>query len=338
MANKGLSCLICTHKAPPSMEALLDSLEKQDWQPGDEVIVIDNGVSYERLVEIEKALDRLRHAQVKVLLEKEERVGLTSARLKSFILASNSWLVLLDDDNILAPDAVKCIRQVISEHPELGGICPQIAPKWERAPPEWIVAIGHQVLSYNTSHLSQPPYSFAIWKPGIVGAHPPGGGMIVHRRATDEFVKLAASIPYLQNLGRRGSKFSAGEDFIIYGFLYRMGLSTAYDDSILIYHQIPDHRMKFLHLLRLLYYCNLSFGVMGIMRFGRWNVLYSGLRGTARLAYEMLTQSFRVLSWRIPIAFAVALCGYWSGTLSGFFDRRCVYLPINTVEQQTTVF
>jgi hypothetical protein len=269
----------------------------------------------------------LRAQNVKVVVAKEEKLGLTRARLKAFRLAVNSWFLLLDDDNALALDTRECLRKRLDSHPELGGICPQIVPRWEYPPAPWVVALGHQVLSYNTTPLFQPPWQFAIWKPGIIGARPPGGGMMVHRRAAEEFMKLAQSVSMIENLGRKGSQLSGGEDFVIYDFLYQMGLPTAYDNAIVIYHQISSQRMKYQYLLRLFYDCNFIFGVMAIMRYGKWNILYAGLRGTARLLYESLRLSSSVFSWRIFFAFACALLGYWLGVCYSFFDRNGVYLP-----------
>jgi glycosyltransferase involved in cell wall biosynthesis len=321
MANENLSCLICTHRAPASMKALLDSLRIQDWSPGDEVILIDNGVAAGRLAELEEPLRELRARGPKVLLEKEERLGLTNARLKAFALAKNAWFVLLDDDNVLAPHALKSLHKCLEAHPELGGICPQIVPQWARPPAAWTVALGHQVLSYNTSSLSQPPYTFALWKSGVVGMRPPGGGMIVHRRAAEEFLKLAETDESVRNLGRKGTALACGEDFVLYDFLYRLGFPTAYDNSIVIHHQISSRRMEFSYLLQLLYYCNWTFGGMALRRFGRKNVLYAGLHGTARLIYEFAQQSLRLISWRMAVGLVAALAGCWLGTLSAFFER-----------------
>jgi len=321
MANENLSCLICTHQAPVSIKALLDSLRMQDWRLGDEVILIDNGVATGRLAELEEPLRELRACGPKVLLEKENCLGLTNARLKAFALAKNPWLVLLDDDNVLAPDALKSLHKCLEAHPELGGICPQIVPLWEHPPAAWTLALGHQVLSYNTSSLSQPPYTFALWKSGVVGMRPPGGGMIVHRRAAEEFMKLAEVDETVRNLGRKGKALACGEDFVLYDFLYRLGFPTAYDNSIVIHHQISSRRMEFSYLLRLLYFCNWTFGGMALRRFGRKKVLYAGLRGTARLIYGFAQQSLTVISWRIVVGLLAALAGCWFGTLSAFFER-----------------
>jgi hypothetical protein len=66
MPPKGLSCLICTLRAPASLELLLDSLRQQEWCAEDEVILIDNGIAPKRLVELEKPLADL-GAQVNVV-------------------------------------------------------------------------------------------------------------------------------------------------------------------------------------------------------------------------------------------------------------------------------
>lgn len=332
MPPKGFSCLICTHRAPASLELLLDSLMQQEWRTEDEVILIDNGVAAKRLAELEKPLADL-GAQVNVVLQREECTGLTNARLKAFSIAANPWYVLLDDDNALAPDALHRLRQCLGKHPDLGGICPQIQPIWQSTPAKWVVALGHQVLSYNSTRYSKSAKPFDIWKPGVKGARPPGGGMIVHRRAAEQFINLEASAEIVRNLGPMGERLSRGEDFFIYDFVYKLGLSTAYDESIIVYHHISSQRMQFGYLLRLLYHSNFSFGANSILRFGRWNILYSVLlRGPARLIYEFTKLTWSVRSWRLLFAFFVALCGYWQGCAAGFFDRRYLRLSLEVRE------
>jgi hypothetical protein len=61
---------------------------------------------------------------------------------------------------------------------------------------------------------------------------------------------------------------------------------------------------------------------MALRRFDKINVIYAGLRGTARLAYEFALLSLKLVSWRIAVGLVVALAGCWLGTLPAFFERR----------------
>jgi glycosyltransferase involved in cell wall biosynthesis len=317
--SPGISFLICTYQAPPSLDLLFDSFQLQKWEPEDEVIVIDNGVEAERLSNVKERLDQLSSRGVRCVYAKEFKTGLTAARLTGFTHIQNDWLVLLDDDNVLGENSLARIRERISLNPQLGGICPRIEPIWEKSPARWVVMLGHEVLSYNTSAVRQIPGSLIVWKGGERGLRPPGGGMIVHRGAVDAFVELSKSSPLLLQLGHRGTALGSGEDFILYHQVYLARRPTAYDSLIVIGHFIPQERMRFGYLCRLLFRANYGFALVALALYGKILFIPSIGHCLIRLAGRLVAAGSAALSLRVMIAFTFAFAGYVCGTFLGLF-------------------
>jgi glycosyltransferase involved in cell wall biosynthesis len=325
-----ISCVVCTARAPSSIERLFESLLVQDWQASDELVVIDNGIAADRRAEVDLLLQSFRNRGVAVQFLREETPGVVSARIKSINASKNKWLFSLDDDNSAGPGVLAKIRERLRAFPALGGICPRIEPVWELPPPPWVVALGHQVLSYNSSTQDAAPEPWTLWPPKVIGRRPPTGGMVILRSVGEDFVQLSAETPSILRFTPKGRRRFTGEDFILYSLIYlRDDLSTAYDDSIVVQHLIPARRMKLGYLLATMFWSNYSFGIQGLMRFGKLNVLYVLLRGGGRLLIEMTRQSVRVLSWQIVLGFLVGFAGFLFGVLNGLFDSECKRIRID---------
>jgi glycosyltransferase involved in cell wall biosynthesis len=325
-----ISCMVCTLRAPPAIEALFDSLLAQEWVEGDEFVLIDNGMTDERRAEVDQRLGDFTARGIRAQCHREPGKGVVRARLRAIQAARNPWLLSLDDDNILGADAVRRIRQRLYDNPELGGICPRIEPVWEIKPEPWVVALGHQVLSYNVSEQNGPPGSWILYPPGMIGPRPPTGGMIIAKAVAEDFVRLCEQVPLILRFTPEGRRRLTGDDFILYSLIYMRGnLLTAYDDSIVVHHQIPAERTELSHLLETMFWSNYCFGIQGLMRFGKIQVFYVIMRGLGRLLYELVRQCGRVLSWRIVLAFAVGCAGFMYGTWSGLMDPECKRIRID---------
>jgi glycosyltransferase involved in cell wall biosynthesis len=314
-----ITFLICTYRAPASLDLLFDSLQIQKWQEGDEIVVVDNGVGKDRLSLLRERLDQLTSTGIKTTYAKEPKVGLTNARLNGFALVKNEWLVLLDDDNILDENSLSQIRHRIALNPGLGGICPRIEAVWEEAPPDWVVMLGHEVLSYNTSPIRSVPELSLEWEAGKWGLRPPGGGMIIHRSATDAFLAMSQTFPLLTDLGHRGTSLGSGEDYILYLQAYQSGRPTAYNGSIIIRHIISPDRMRFSYLCRLLFHANYAFALIALALHGKILFLPSIGHAALRLSMRLFTAGRHAVSLRVLVAFACAFAGYVCGTFSGLF-------------------
>jgi glycosyltransferase involved in cell wall biosynthesis len=325
-----ISCLVCTLTAPISIEKLLDSLLSQEWVRGDELILIDNGMSSDRRIQIEQRLKDFTKCGISAQCHQEPQRGVVHARIKSIQVSKNPWLFSLDDDNIVTPGALQQIRQRIFDYPTLGGLCPRLEPVWEVQPETWAVALGHQVLSYNVSQQHASPYQWCVWKPGVVGQRPPTGGMLIAKTVAEDFIRLCSQVPLILSFTPRTGQRLTGEDFILYSLIYmRKDLVTAYDDSIVVQHHIPERRTQLSYLIRTMFWSNYSFGIQGLMRFGKARVLYVMIRGIGRLLYEFVRQSADVISWRVVFGYLAGCLGFLYGVLAGLVDPECKRIHID---------
>ena len=154
--------------------------------------------------------------------------------------------------------------------------------------------------------------------------------MIIARTVAEDFVRLCEKTPLILSFTPRDGRRFTGEDFILYSLIYRRGdLSTAYDAAILVQHQIPQNRMTFSSLLKTLFWSNYSFGIQGLMRFGKAAFPYVLARGTGRLLYELFRPRGRVLSWRIAIGCVAGCLGFGYGVAAGLFDPQCRRIDID---------
>jgi len=314
--------LICTLLGPPTLDDLLDSLVSQDWIAGDEIIIVDNGMPKERRAQIEQRLEMFTPSSVSVQIYQEPQKGVVQARIKSIKVSRNPWLFSLDDDNFLEQKALSQIRQRLAEYPALGGICPRIEPCWEVKPERWVMALGHQVLSYNASELHEPPDDWHLWEPGVIGQRPPTGGMIISKSVAEEFVRLCGKVPTISRFTPSEGRRFTGEDFILYSLIYmRKDLFTAYDGEIIIRHQIPQRRMTFSYLLKTMFWSNYCFGLQGLMRFGKTRFIYVLIRGLGRLLLEWIKQSSRIVSLRVLFGYAAGVAGFLFGAFVGMVSR-----------------
>ena len=73
---------------------------------------------------------------------REEKLGLTFARLRGFAEAKGELIVMVDDDNVLAPDYLETAVRIAHEHPTLGAFGGKCLPEFEVKPDSWLEARG----------------------------------------------------------------------------------------------------------------------------------------------------------------------------------------------------
>jgi glycosyltransferase involved in cell wall biosynthesis len=148
-----LSVVIPTHN--PRIDFLTRVIEalKQQTLPCEqwEVLVVDNGSrvplkaavgprNYGTTGPQATAVDLSWHPNARVV--REEELGLTFARLRGLAEAKGELIVMVDDDNVLAPDYVETAVRIAEERPGLGAFGGKCLPEFEVEPPEWLKARG----------------------------------------------------------------------------------------------------------------------------------------------------------------------------------------------------
>jgi len=72
---------------------------------------------------------------------REEKLGLTHARVRGFEEAKGGIVVMVDDDNVLRPDYLEKAVEIMDRNPLLGAIGGKALPEYEIEPPEWLKGI-----------------------------------------------------------------------------------------------------------------------------------------------------------------------------------------------------
>ncbi len=79
------------------------------------------------------------HSNARIV--REEQLGLTFARLRGFVEAKGDLIVMVDDDNLLAPDYLETAVRIAEVHPAVGAFGGKCMPEFEHEAPEWLASV-----------------------------------------------------------------------------------------------------------------------------------------------------------------------------------------------------
>jgi GT2 family glycosyltransferase len=134
-----ISAILVTHNSHDWLADCLSSLMRQTIPP-QEIILVDNG-SDENPAEWLRA-----HYPTVQLLHLEPGYGLAYAINRGVELAHGSYLLLLNPDLTLQPDAVEKMRDVAHASPDCAAVAPKLRFSWARA---FLNGLGNQVNAFS---------------------------------------------------------------------------------------------------------------------------------------------------------------------------------------------
>jgi glycosyltransferase involved in cell wall biosynthesis len=247
--NLRLSAVVCTHnpRADHIRRVLsglrAQSLPRRHW----ELLIVDNA-SDEQLAE---HLDLSWHPNGRVV--RENRVGLTYARLRSFHEAQAPIVVYIDDDNVLDPPYLQRTLELFDEHNDVGALGGKSLPEYEIDPPDWFDEVG---MDLGCRDLGDEPKT-ASWtqeapeERTYPSCAPIGSGLAIRAEAYETYVQSAARDARRTALGRAGESLASGEDNDIVMTLLEEGWSVGYFPSLKLTHLIPEERLTSDYLARM---------------------------------------------------------------------------------------
>lgn len=246
-----LSVCICSHNpSRRDFTQTLAALKNQSvGQEGWELLVVDNAS--------QPALESWIHEIAGGLaprIVREERLGLTHARIRAIHEAYGEVLVFVDDDNVLAPDYLSHVIDIFGGLPQIGVIGGRISGKFEIPPPAWLepflryYAVGD---AGNQPIIGFKDKPYGPW-------YPRGAGMAIRADAAREWADQIAADSIRQRLGRVGGALGGGEDIDLVMTILNFGLSAGYFPQLRITHLIPPRRLKLGYAARLIYQTHLS--------------------------------------------------------------------------------
>lgn len=229
-----LSVIVCSHNPIPSyLERTLDGLSRQTlpkhlW----DFVLIDNASR----TPLTNCLGPLRsHPSARIV--REDSIGLLNARITGFRATDAPLAVLVDDDNVLAPNYLEAALEISAKWPILGAWGGQCHPEFETPPEEWtqpywgLIAIREFAFDRWSNHPIDPASS------------PLGAGMCIRRAVIDHYLANSLEHPLREFLGRRGTNLAGGEDTDICSTSTDLGLGTGVFACLELLHLIPSRRV-----------------------------------------------------------------------------------------------
>jgi len=241
-----ISVVICAHNPRPErLRRTLDSLEGQSlsrlrW----ELLVVDNASD----ASVADGYDLTWHGRARHI--REEKLGLTPARLRGIAETNGELVVFVDDDNVLAPTFLEEASHIWRRYPYLGVFgSGDIVPEFEIDPPSEIRP-HLNLLALRT--ITQAQWSNNV---GDFDSTPWGAGLCISRQVADTYGLLVHRLgpEVIAVLGRRGRALYSGEDDVFSWVAVSLGLGFGVFPSLQLTHLIAADRLNRQYFLRLIY-------------------------------------------------------------------------------------
>jgi GT2 family glycosyltransferase len=237
-----VSVIISTHS--PHLGRLARTLTglKAQSLPADrwEIVVVDNR-SPEPI-----SVDLGWHPTGRVV--REDRLGLTNARLAGGATTQGDLLLFVDDDNVLAPNYLETAVDRFARNPRLGAAGGKSMPEWETPPGDWIGEFA------GTLALRDLGEQVVLDGPGTAEGYPPGAplgaGMVLRREAWGAYT-AALEEGTATPLDRTGTALTSGGDNDIVLHVLQAGWQVGYFPELSLTHLIPAGRTSPEYLARL---------------------------------------------------------------------------------------
>lgn len=236
-----VSVIVCTHN--PNRDYLAktlcglksQTLAFEHW----ELLFIDNKSD----APLSQSIDLSWHPMGRIL--REEKLGLTPARLLGIREAKGDLLVFVDDDNVLDPDFLETAVRIANEKPFIGSWSGQCRPAFEVAPPEWTKPYwGNLVIR---------EFADDRWSnlPKLNDTMPCGAGLCVRSNVAKHYVHLNDSGQRAFQLDRTGTSLVSGGDGDLAACACDLGLGVGLFASLKLQHLIAPTRLTEEYLSKL---------------------------------------------------------------------------------------
>ncbi len=249
------------------------------------------------------------------VLVDERELGLTSARRRGLFTARGDLAVLVDDDNVLAPDYLSEVAALFSTYPQMGAFGGKSRPEFVAEPPTWIREF-FPLLALRD--IGDAPLIASSLRPGNSPRNeyprcaPIGAGMALRRAAWEAWLR-SPSTHALSD--RRGTALTSSGDNEIVLHVLKAGWSVAYFPSLVLTHLIPPGRLDAGYLARLNRGIQQSWmQVLSHHDANPWGAL-TPLGARLRMAKAW----FNHKAWTSPAAHIrwQGACGHFSGRIAG---------------------
>lgn len=258
-----ISVIICTYN--PDAKVLGSCLEAVSaatarYAPA-EIIIIDNNSAkpVQEVTAVKALLNNIHTSRV----VKEEKQGLTQARLRGIREARGQMLVFVDDDNIIDEFFFENVAAIAAAYPFIASFSGQVSLQTEAAPPEWTRRywgmLVHREFSGNS--WSNLPFNQE--------SMPCGAGLCVSREAALHYLHLHETGKREFYLDREKNMLLSGGDNDLAMCACDIGKGMGLFASLKLKHVMPVSRFTLKYLSKLAHGIYYSEVLLRYMRTGR---------------------------------------------------------------------
>lgn len=236
-----VSVFVCTHNPRPAhLHQTLEALRAQTLPPSRwELHLVDNA----SIPALDGQYDISWHPGARLL--REEKVGKVNALRLAFRHTSAPLIIIVDDDNVVAPDFLENAVGIAQRHPGLGVWGGSIELQFEREPEEWTRKYWPFLAEQQvTQDLILPAAKLS-------SPLPVGAGCCIRREVMENYMGQIEKSDWRQKLGRTGKNLISGEDTDIVLTAGDMGMGCGFFKALRMKHLIPSSRLTEDYLVRL---------------------------------------------------------------------------------------
>jgi len=218
------------------------SLRRDCW----ELLVVDNASTKSLQLDMIEEISTLNAHIVR-----EPKLGLTAARRRGFRESRGDYVVLVDDDNVLAPDYLGNVVQLFSAHEHVGAFGGRVLPAFSSMPPSWVADFQGLLACRDLGDsliVSTGDWNAAQGRNTYPACAPIGAGMAIRRTAIEPWIsgENDQSLP-----DRRAEELTSGGDNDIVFAILKAGWGVGYSPDLCLTHLIPAFRCERRYLARL---------------------------------------------------------------------------------------
>ncbi len=195
---------------------------------------------------------------------REERLGLTAARVRGIMEAKGQLLVFVDDDNVLAPDYLERARGIPASYPHVGVFgAGAVEPEFE-AQPESTAGPWLNLLALRT--VDRPRWTNNV---ADYSCAPYGAGICVPRQVANRYCELLRELSTWNVLDRVGGSLFCGGDDLFSWLSIETDFGFGIFPELRITHLISKERVRSAYLVRLVHGHRFSHAVAAYMLRGK---------------------------------------------------------------------
>ena len=237
-----ISLIVCCYNSRERLPTTLEHLAKQDADPEMwEIILVDNS-STDGTGDFARDFWQKLSNVTPLRVVREDKLGLSHARLRGVSESRYETVGFVDDDNWLASDWVSLAARTMADNPQIGLLgTGNIQPVFQQPPPIWLSKFigvlacgsmeGEELVRLNAG--------------GIVA----GAGMVTRKAV---FQEMNMHYGKFFSSDRKGSETSSGGDIEFAFVSSLLGWEVGKHPNLKMHHFIPDNRVSPDYIQRLL--------------------------------------------------------------------------------------